>query len=68
MNFNILSRLGFKKKPKPGEMTVVRSIEDVRIAVEEGHGGTRKIEVSAWSPEIAKLLFFEVREKLMEKE
>ena len=64
---DFLNRFKFGKKPEPGGMTIVRSIEDVRIAVEEGHGGTRKIEVSAWSPEIAKILLFEVREKLMEK-
>ena len=58
----------FWKKKKPDNpfvpQHVTRQMEDVKIMVEEGLHGSRKIQVQGWSPELAESLFWRIKDGL----
>jgi len=54
----------WKKDPTLIPQTATRNIEDIKISVEEGLSNTRKIHVQAWTPELAKAIFWEIRDGL----
>lgn len=56
----------WKKKPVnpfiPQHAT--RVMEDIKINVEEGMHGSRKIQIQAWAPELAEAMFWRIRDGL----
>ena len=58
----------FWKKKTPANpfipQTATRQMEDIKILVEEGLHGSRKIQVQAWAPDLAEAMFWRIRDGL----
>ena len=61
-----LKKLRTRGEVKPGQdqRSIIRTIDDITIAVTEGLDRTREIQIKAWNPSLARWLFWDIRSGL----